>query len=547
MYTEFFNLREKPFNLTPSPRFLYLGESHKEALALLTYGVVERKGFILLTGEVGTGKTTIVQALLSSLDQKVQRVHLSNPLLSPREFISYLARSVFKTKADFRTKAEFLLGFEGYLRKCAQHQDNFVLIIDEAQKLSYELLEEIRLLSNMETADEKLINIFLVGQPELNEKLSEQRCRPLLQRISIRHHISPLNLKETGEYLRTRLQVAGAAEPDRLFPDGVVKAVHRFSQGYPRLINVLADNALLLAYSKETRKITPRMIEECYRDLQLEGSTLKSRVDSSQPGEADKPAKGRKGSRLGVVLAIVFVAALFAFGASRYAQQRIGRWVTLWSGQKPESQPPQEADKVVVREKLSEGSRLPPTSEPRGPASKQVEVVQPAPPVPVEEPKPLPRPEEGKAVVPKKEAYPRTATVKEGDTLAELAASMYGSVNGQILSFIQKHNPALDDINRIRVGQEIVFPPLDKVAQAQVFTVHIASYKPFGSAREMFERLQREGHEAYIIPFYDPQQGKVFRVTVGNFDTRHQAELYAARVLKDKVSDYAGVVQLETK
>src|SRR3989339_1913010 len=201
MYTEYFKLKEKPFNLTPSPRFLYLSESHREALALLTYGVMERKGFVLLTGEVGTGKTTILQTLLSTLDKRVQRVHLSNPLLSPAEFIDYLSHAVFKTPSGNKSKTEFLLHFEEYLRKCAQQQSNFLLVIDEAQKLSFDLLEEIRLLSNMETADEKLINIFLVGQPELNQKLSETRCRPLLQRISVRHHISPLDLKETGEYV----------------------------------------------------------------------------------------------------------------------------------------------------------------------------------------------------------------------------------------------------------------------------------------------------------------------------------------------------------
>ena len=199
MYTEFYGLKEKPFNLTPSPRFLYLGETHKEALALLTYGVVERKGFILLTGEVGTGKITMVRALLAHLDKSIQYVHISNPLLTPPAFMDYLAFCAFKKKLHFKSKADFLIEFEKFLKHCLQHQRNFVLILDEAQNFSFEVLEEIRLLSNMETADEKLINIFLVGQPELNEKLRQPRCRSLLQRISIRHHIKPLDLIGTQE------------------------------------------------------------------------------------------------------------------------------------------------------------------------------------------------------------------------------------------------------------------------------------------------------------------------------------------------------------
>jgi len=188
MYTDFYNLKEKPFNLTPSSRFFYLGEGHNEAYALLSYGVTQRKGFILLTGEVGTGKTTTVRAFLENLDSKIQSVYLSNPSVSPSDFINYLAFSAFKRKQPVESKIDFLLEFEAFLKSNLQHQKTFVLIIDEAQKLSLELLEEIRLLSNMEAGEEKLINIILVGQPELNDKLRHPECRALLQRISIRHH-----------------------------------------------------------------------------------------------------------------------------------------------------------------------------------------------------------------------------------------------------------------------------------------------------------------------------------------------------------------------
>lgn len=234
MYTAFFGLREKPFNLSPSPRFLYLSEGHKEALSLLTYGVQERKGFILLTGEVGSGKTTVIQALLRNLDKSVKYIYLSNPSLSPENFLEYLSYSVFRKKIRFKSKADFLLQFESFLKLCLQHQRIFILIIDEAQKLSFEVLEEIRLLSNMETAEEKLINIFLIGQPELNHNLSDPKARAILQRISIRYHLPPLGLRETEEYIETRLNVAGSSGRGGIFSEGAIKAIYRYSQGYPR-------------------------------------------------------------------------------------------------------------------------------------------------------------------------------------------------------------------------------------------------------------------------------------------------------------------------
>ncbi|MGD9157957.1 MAG: AAA family ATPase [Desulfobacteraceae bacterium] len=270
MYTSFFELNEKPFELTPSSKYLYLGEVHKEALALLTYGVTEKKGFILLTGEVGTGKTTMVHALLSNLDDSVQYVHLSNPLMSPKDFLKYLAYTVLKRRFQFKTKGDLLIWFEKYLKECQQKRINFVLIIDEAQRLSFDMLEEIRLLSNMEVGDEKLLNIFLVGQPEFNTILNQTRNRPLRQRIGISYHIRPLDEKGTGEYVYKRLELAGAKDGRKLFTNDVIKALHLYSNGYPRTINVLGDNLLLLAYSRNTKKLTPEMVKECYEETKYE-------------------------------------------------------------------------------------------------------------------------------------------------------------------------------------------------------------------------------------------------------------------------------------
>lgn len=257
----------------------------------MTYGVMDRKGFILLTGEVGTGKTTMVHALLTSLGEDVQYVYLSNPLFSVNDFMSYLAFSAFQERVNFRSKTEFLIQFEVFLKEQVKKRKNFVLIIDEAQKLSFDILEEIRLLSNMETSEEKLINIFLVGQPELNETLNQPRCRPLLQRISIRYHIRALDEAAALEYITTRLRLAGAERPDNIIPRNAARAIFRYSDGYPRMINILADNALLLGYSRGVKNITPAMARECYNDLKLEGSFF----DAKRNKSSDNKKKGLLG------------------------------------------------------------------------------------------------------------------------------------------------------------------------------------------------------------------------------------------------------------
>ncbi len=317
MYTDFYNLKEAPFKLTPSPRFLYLGKGHKEALALLTYGVMERKGFILLTGDVGTGKTTMIQALLSNLDSSVQCISLPNPLLSPKDFMDYLAFSAFKKRVHFRSRAAFLLEFEGFLRECLHHQKNFILIIDEAQRLSFALLEEIRLLSNMEYANEKLMNIFLVGQPELNKKLSQPRCQGLLQRISNRYHIPPLDFKDTRGYLAARLKIAGAKTEDYIFSEGAINAIHHYSLGYPRVINILADNSLLLGYSEGKRTITAPMVKQCYEDLSLKDAFPRNGRSAQEPYETKRIGQIHTGRLWKWAAALFLMVALVAMGMSQ--------------------------------------------------------------------------------------------------------------------------------------------------------------------------------------------------------------------------------------
>lgn len=286
MYTSFYNLCEKPFQISTDPRFLWLGEKHKEALAVLKFGLIDQKGFLLLTGDVGTGKTTLVNALLKSLDSDVLVASVTDPALDLIDFLNHIARS-FNIPRRFDKKEEFLHDFKRFLENTCLHNGKHVLlIIDEAHKLSKELLEQVRLLSNIETPEKKLINMFFVGQNELNQTLMSNDCRALRQRISLNYNIKPLSANETGEYIKHRLKVAGTEEP--IFSVKSINEIHRFSDGSPRLINIICDRALLTGYVTGQKRIPLDVILECSQEILLPGETqLGSFSDLPQPSSAE--------------------------------------------------------------------------------------------------------------------------------------------------------------------------------------------------------------------------------------------------------------------
>jgi len=268
MYKSFYGLKESPFNLTPDPQFIYLGENHREALAQLVYGVKEKKGFIVLTGEVGTGKTTLIHYILDKLDgiDHTKTAFLFNPKLSVHDFFAYILKDL-GVDGHGSTKADYLHIFHQKLLQAYQNGERVILFIDEAQGLNAELLEEVRLLSNLETSKSKLLQIVLVGQPELNKTLLQPEFRQLKQRINLRYHLRALSEKETKEYVEKRLKIAGAVKP--IFTKKAIKEVYRRSGGIPRLINILCDNSLLSGYATEQEIIGKKMVKEAARDLNL--------------------------------------------------------------------------------------------------------------------------------------------------------------------------------------------------------------------------------------------------------------------------------------
>ena len=266
MYLNFYRLNSKPFQITTDPRFLWLGEKHSEALATLKYGILEDKGFLLLTGDVGTGKTALIKLLVKSIDISAIVATIPDPGLEATDFFNILAEE-FKMDRRFASKGDFLIYFKQFLLKAHTSDKKVLLIIDEAQRLHHDLLEQIRLLSNIELENRKLINIFFVGQTEFNRTLLEEQNKAVRQRITVHYHIEPLAEPETQQYIRHRLGVAGCKS--EIFTPDAMRRIHVFSAGYPRLINIICDHALLTGYAGGTKAIDVNLIRDCEKELRL--------------------------------------------------------------------------------------------------------------------------------------------------------------------------------------------------------------------------------------------------------------------------------------
>jgi len=266
VYLTFYGLREKPFNTTPDPRFLFRTPSHREALAQLVYGVQEGTGFIVLVGEVGTGKTTLLRALMQRLEPEIAVAFVVSPLPDFEGLLEYILEDLGIAKGT-ETTAQRLVSLQGFLTERAAARHRTLIIIDEAQQLELVTLERIRLLSNFESQSEKLLQIVLAGQPELAAKLTLPQLRQLNQRVGLRSMIGPLTSEETAQYIRSRLRIAGA--PNRqLFTDRAMRRVARYAGGVPRLVNLVCEHSLLIGYADQVRRIDHQVVAEAIRSLE---------------------------------------------------------------------------------------------------------------------------------------------------------------------------------------------------------------------------------------------------------------------------------------
>jgi general secretion pathway protein A len=313
MYLNYFNLKEKPFNISPDSRFFWVSEKHKEGLAAFKYAILEEKGFLLLTGDVGTGKTLLINAFAKMSGLETLIATIPDPDLDIMDFFRVLAEE-FKMNKVFSSKGEFLIQFKQFLLESYGSDKKVLLIIDEAQRLNHELLEQVRLLSNIEMHHKKLINIFFVGQCEFNEILMEEKNRAVRQRIAVNYELKSLTANETTQYIRHRLMLAGAL--DDIFKPDAVREVFSLSGGYPRLINVICDYALMTGYSAELKQISARVIKECGKELHISLGMDKTKKEQSNPFKPVKPsavAATREKPQRSIVYGFAFIMLVFAF------------------------------------------------------------------------------------------------------------------------------------------------------------------------------------------------------------------------------------------
>jgi general secretion pathway protein A len=268
MYKEFFGLRANPFNVNPDPRYLFLTRHTEEALACLTYGIQSRKGFVLLTGEVGTGKTTLINKLLEWLRaQQVPTAFIFNSRMNVPQFLDYMMAD-FGIPCDTRSKSQILLRLYNWLLERYRAGETAVLIVDEAQNLADEVLEEIRMMTNLETFTEKLLQIVLVGQTELEQKLKQPNLRQLRQRLTLRAKTHPLTLEETKSYIQQRLRIAGS-NGQAIFDAEALTSIHRYSSGIPRVVNLICEHCLVSAFVDQQKKVASSIVDAVARDFDL--------------------------------------------------------------------------------------------------------------------------------------------------------------------------------------------------------------------------------------------------------------------------------------
>jgi general secretion pathway protein A len=279
MYLDYYELKKYPFRTNPDPDFLWFGEKHKEALSLLKYGILKRDGFLLLTGDVGTGKTSLIRQLLKVIDSSALVATINDPDMPAIDFFNYLSEE-FRMNMVFSNKADFLIHFKKFLLKAYSEHKSIFVIIDEAQRLNHDHLEEIRLLSNIELDDQKLINIFFIGQSEIEQILKDEKNKAISQRISLSYHIQPLDKLETVKYIAHRLKISGSKRG--IFTVDACEDIFAISGGIPRLINSICDCALLSGFAEGRKVVDSKMINECQIDLRIPIGTIGKHKKSAQ-------------------------------------------------------------------------------------------------------------------------------------------------------------------------------------------------------------------------------------------------------------------------
>jgi type II secretory pathway predicted ATPase ExeA/nucleoid-associated protein YgaU len=460
MYLSHFHLSDEPFAITSDPRFLWLSPHHEEAFAHLLYAIQQRKGFAVLTGDIGTGKTTLINSALDRLGDTVRTAVIYNASLDTDELLHYIFHD-FGMAARKRSRSEAVIELNDWLIEQAEADINTVIVVDEAQNLSSRTLEDLRLLSNMETARRKLLQILLVGQPELNEKLARPELAQLQQRIAIRYHLRPFQGSETREYVRHRFRIVGG-DPSLVFSTDALDLLHSAAHGVPRVINQICDTALLKAYSHGRTQIDGEFLQAVLREdfahrPAQPGSMNKPRIDDghaqNDPPGPQRPTRGlklrRRATWLWVSLGLVAVVLLFQFGIRERSQMRVSSESHAADQQIRETQTELARlraelalrDSLVLAATIQADSITRALTQSRSTptATSLVATTEPV-------------------LLADREGWVKVR-IRRDDTLTKIVKQVYGRDDWQLVEAVVAANSFIKNPNTIRIGDELLLPP----------------------------------------------------------------------------------------
>ena len=493
MYTLFYEFSEKPFNVSPDPRFLYQTASHRESLASMIYGIKERKGFISIIGEVGTGKTTLIYALLKHLDEKINTVFIFHTNITFDQLLKNILLELGIPVAEEEKTALLRLLNEYLIQKLSQGK-NLAVIIDEAQNLSKEVMEELRMLSNLEAPHSKLLQIVLVGQPELEVKLNSENLRQFKQRIGIRRQIMPLSRAECKDYIDHRLKLVGSSS-SKIFTTEAITLICDYAKGIPRTINILCDNALLIGYSLSRKKIDANIIYEVIRDM--EGSIFERPAPFKPPpvnvSQSSPPKLSFLSNKTSLfILSLFCLALLFIFGKEYF--------------QKSSTNPREREDFQNISTDINLSTAK--TDMSKADTSKADRKIK------------------------------QIVAAQKNDCIISLGQRFYHTTNETLLDFILENNPEIANIHLIRVNQQINIPEIageSLIIQSPdgSFKIYLGTFLSSESAKVYHREPVLQGKEFEVIPRKVSPNDTWYRITAGKFNNKEEC-LEVISILREK-------------
>ena len=463
MYNKFYGFSENPFNPTPDPRFLFLSIGHYETLSSMISGIKERKGITIISGEIGTGKTTLIYALLKDLSERIKTAFVFNTKLSFQDLLIYILMDL-EVSVPKENLTTLLVLFRQYLKERMIRDETVAIIIDEAQNLEFEVMENLFRLYSEDSPAAKLVQILLVGQPELEAKLDSQKLQAFKNRFAIRNYLKPLNQKESGEYIDHRLKVVGSSS-SKVFTPQAIDRISKFSNGIPRVINILCDRAFLTGYTTSSRKIDEEIVKDTIKEL----SHLKSHRTVSQLGV--RP--------LYAILVIVILAVL-GFGTLYFFNWDSNLKLSLKRSEKTIL-----LEEILIKKEKSIGKEA-------------------------------------------KKATERVVSAKKGWTLSLLALQYYNNVNPTFIDLILEFNPQITDLNRIFVNQQIKIPSITEElfliqAPNQSYKIYLGTFSDEQFGHSFRKTFVLKGKTLEVVPRKVSPQDTWLRVFAGEFKTREES------------------------